>query len=480
MGVMALDRGWKALMVCAVGVYLVSLDVTVVNIAFPAISRDFSEASRGFLAWALSGYNVAFAAALLTAGRLADRFGRKRIFFLGITVFSLASMACGLAPNAGMLIAARVVQALGGALVLPSSLALVLPEFPPNRRSAAIGVWGAVGGLAAATGPSLGSVIVDSLGWRWVFFINVPLCVAAWVFGRGILRESREANASGWPDLLGALMASGAVGLIVLAIVQGDEWGYASGRTIGAAGAGVALIPLFLLRCSRQQSPVLDLRLLRERYFAVANSASLLFSLGFFAMLFVNVQYLVGVWQYSVVGAGLAMTPGPLFAAATSAPAGRLADRYGHRVVIVPGTVLFAAGMALLSLRIHPDPNYWSVFFPSSILTGIGVGLSISTLGSAANAFLPPTRFAMGSAFSSTCRQIGAALGFAAAVSLLGTPGRPDAQAAFVRTWGILTGVILLSGLVMLLFYRRPVSAPEPDVPILPGGSTIPSAGATT
>ncbi len=465
---MALERGWKVLMVTAVGVYLVSLDVTVVNIAFPAIAAEFADTSRNSLSWILSGYNIAFAAALLSAGRLADRFGRRRIFYLGITVFTLSSMACGLAPTAGLLIAARVLQALGGALVIPSSLALVLPEFPPNRRSAAIGITGAVGGIAAATGPSLGSVLVQSVGWRAVFFINVPLCIGAWIFGRSLLHESKDPNATGLPDVLGGVLASSSVGLLALAIVQGDEWGYDDPRIIGSLVGFTVLLPLFLFRCSRQTDPVLDLSLLRQRYFATANAAGFLFALGFFAMLFVNIQYTVGVWEYSIIGAGLAATPGPLCAAMAAGPAGRLADRYGHRVVIVPGTLLFAAGILGLVVFIGVEPNYWAVLFPANVLTGFGVGFTISTLGSAANAYLPPHRFAMGSAFNATCRQIGAALGIAVAVAVLGRPGSPGFIASFDTAWLFIAITALLSGAVILVLYRRPDDAPAPEIDLLP------------
>ncbi len=455
---MALARGWKVLLVTSVAVYLVSLDVTVVNIAFRAIEADFTDTNRATLSWVLSGYNVAFAAALLTAGRLADLFGRRRVFYVGLAVFTVGSALCGLAPNAEALIAARVFQALGGALILPSSLALVLPEFPPERRSAAIGIWGAVGGVAAATGPSLGSLLVDQVDWRAVFFVNTPLCLAAWVFGRKLLVESRDPGARRLPDVVGALLGAVAVGLLTLAIVKGDEWGYADTRTLGALAAAAVLIPLFVLRCARTPSPVLDLGLFRLRFFSVANAASFLFSVGFFAMIFVNTQFLVGVWGYSILKAGMAFTPGPLCAAAVAGPAGRLADRYGHRVVIVPGAVLFAAALVWLVVGAGPEPAYWSVFFPSSVVLGIGVGLAIATLGSAANAFLPPARFGMGSAFNATCRQVGAALGIAVVVTLLGDPGSADPAAAFDRSWLFLSAAALAGGAVMLALYRRPVA----------------------
>ena len=477
---MALARGWKVLLVASVAVYLVSLDVTVVNIAFPAISEDFAGTSRAALSWILSAYNITFAAALLTAGRIADRVGRRRVFFLGLGVFTTGSALCGLAPTAGFLIAARLVQAVGGAMVLPTSLALVLPEFPIERRSAAIGIWGAVGGVAAATGPSVGSVIIESVGWRWVFFINVPLCLAAFVVGPRLLVESRDPTATGRPDVLGAVLGAAAVGLLVLGIVEGDEWGYTDARTLAAVGSAAVLLPLFVLRCRTSPSPVLDLSLLGQRFFAVGNLSGFLFAVAFFSMLFVQTQWLVGVWGYSILGAGLALTPGPLTAAAFAGPAGRWADRFGHRYVIVPGTILYALGLVLLVIRMEPTPDYWSTLFPSNLLVGAGVGMTISTLGSASNAFLPPTRFAMGSAFNATVRQIGAALGIAMVVAMLGTPGEGDVLATFDRTWLTMAAISLLAGLVMLTLYRRPIAAveqaalPSDDpsvVPVPAGGS---------
>ncbi|CAN5862015.1 N/A [soil metagenome] len=478
---MALARGWKVLLVTSVGVYLVTLDVTIVNIAFPAISEGFPDAGRPLLSWVLSGYNIAFAASLMVAGRVADRSGRRKVFFTGIAVFTTGSALCGLAPNAELLIAARVVQAVGGALVLPASLALVLPEFPAERRSAAIGIWGAVGGVAAATGPTVGSMLVEGFGWRAVFFVNAPLCLAAWLVGRRLLVESKDPTAQGSPDAVGGVLGTAGVGLVVLGIVQGGEWGYGDVRTLSAFAASVMLLVGFVWRSAHHPAPVLDLSLFRQRYFAVANTATFLFSVGFFAMLFVNVLFLTNVWGYSVIGAGFALTPGPLVAAAVAGPAGRLADRFGHRVVIVPGAALFALGIAWLAVRAQPEPDFWRVFFPSYVFLGVGIGLAISTLGSASNAFLPPTRFAVGSAFNTTCRQVGAALGIAMAVVLLGEPTPAEAPAAFDRAWWALAAAGASSGLVMLAFYRRPEVAPaaQPvaagEVAPLPVGPTGPA-----
>ena len=452
-----MTRGWKVLALTSVGVYMVALDVSVLNVAFRSLVDDFGLDHRTLLAWVFSGYNIAFAAALLSAGRLADRYGRKRAFLTGVAIFAIGSVLCGVAPTPGLLVAARVLQGLGGALVLPSSLALVLPEFPVERRSAAIGIWGAVGGIAAATGPTVGGVLVEWLGWRSVFFVNAPFCLLAIVIGRRLLQESRDEGALGLPDVVGALLAMFGVGLLTLAVVQGDAWGWGSTRVAGCVVASLVLLAAFVVRCSRHPDPVLDLSLLRLRYFTAANASAFVFSMGFFAMFFTNVQFLQEAWGYSVVKSGLAMTPGPLSAAIVSAPAGRFAHRLGHQRVIVPGLVLFTAGITVLLARAGTQPTYLGLYLPAMVLTGVGVGLAISTLGSASNAYLPPSRFAMGSAFNATCRQVGAALGIAAATALRPTGG--DVIVGFRRSWTFIIVCSVAAGAVLVAFYRRPTQS---------------------
>lgn len=476
-----MDRGWKVLLLTSVGVYLVALDVSILNVAFGTLVEDFGADRRTLLSWVFSGYNIAFAAALLTAGRAADRYGRKRVFLLGLGVFALGSALCAIAPSAGTLVAARVVQAVGGALVLPASLALVLPEFAVERRSAAIGVWGAVGGVAAATGPTVGGVLVDQFDWRSVFVVNLPVCLLAMVIGVRFLRESRESSTVGLPDVLGAVLAMGGVGLVTLGVIQGEGWGWSSTGVVGSFVVGAILLAAFALRCARHPAPVLDLALLRLRFFTAANVTALVFSMAFFAMFFTNIQFLQDVWGYSVIGSGLAMSPGPLLAAGFSAPAGRLAQRHGHERVIVPGIALFAAGIAVLLAGGGDDAAYWSTYFPATVLSGIGVGFTISTVGSASNAYLPPDRFAMGSAFNATCRQVGAALGIAAVTALrASTDGGDDLLVGFDRSWTFIVVAAVLSGVVMAALYRRPTeaemraatgpTAPVPDSLALPTG----------
>ena len=465
-----MSRPWKVLLVTSMAVYLVVLDVTIVNIAFPDLSQSFPKTHPATLAWILSGYSIAFAACLLTAGRIADQYGRRRAFFGGLAIFTVASIACGLSPSPQFLISARVIQAIGGALLFPASLALLLPEFPVERRSAAIGIWGAIGGIAAATGPSLGSVLVEWSGWRAVFFVNAPVALAAWLFGRRILAESADPNATGLPDLVGAFIGAVAVAALTLGIAYSDQWGYDSRLLVTFAVAAVSGL-IFVRRSARHPSPVLDLKLFRQRFFTVANLANFLFSIGFFAMLFVNINFLTRVWGYSILTAGLAFTPGPLTAAAFAGPAGRLADRIGHARVILPGAVLFFVGILIYILYIDPEPAYWPVYFPASLLVGAGVGLTIATITSASNAFLPPQRFAMGSAFHVTVRQIGAALGIAIAVAILGqaldaSPALGQTQgamAAFDRAWSTIAAFVIVSGIIMFAAYPRPAALREAE-----------------
>lgn len=377
-------RRWKVLAVTSLAGFMTFLDATIVNVAFPDIARSFPSITQAGLSWVLSAYAIAFAAFLIPAGRGADLRGRRLVFHRGLALFLAASALCGVAPTIGVLVAARVVQAVGAAMLVPTALALLLPEFPIERRSTAVGIWGAVAGVAAATGPSLGSAIVELAGWRWIFFVNLPIGLLAWAWGRGVLRESRDADAAARPDLRGAVMLGAVMALLALGIVQGRDWGWTDARVLGAFAVAGALLPAFVARSRRHPSPVLDLALFRVRSFAVANASTVVFAAAFYASLLNNVLFLTGVWRYSVLGAGLAITPAPLMAAATAGPAGRLADRFGHRIVVVPGALLYAAANLWFATHAGVRPAYAADWLPGALLLGAGVGLAFPTLGSAA------------------------------------------------------------------------------------------------
>jgi EmrB/QacA subfamily drug resistance transporter len=430
-------RRWQVLLVTSVAVFMTFLDVTIVNIAFPDLRASFPGSTLSRLSWILNAYSIVFAAALVPAGRLADRFGRRRFFFLGVLVFLAASVVCGAAGSVDLLIAARAVQALGGAMLVPASLGLLLPEFPLERRATATALWGATGAVAAAAGPSLGGVLVDWQGWRAVFFVNLLIGLPALLPARRLLRESREPQTV-FPDMPGALLLAAGVGALALGIVQGPQWGWSSARIVGSFVASAILLAAFLRRSTRHRAPVIELALFRVRSFAVANAGGFVFATGFYALLLCNVLFLTGVWHYSILRAGVALTPGPLMAALAAPIGGRLSDRFGQRVVAVPGSLLFATGALLFALLTSAEPSYAAEFLPANMLGGAGIGLTFAAFGSAAVAELPRNRYATGGAINNCIRQIGAVLGISVLIVLIGSPTPDNALHLFHRAWTLI------------------------------------------
>jgi EmrB/QacA subfamily drug resistance transporter len=458
-----MQRKWRVALIVCVGVFMSSLDLFIVNIAFPAIGRHFGGASLGSLSWILSGYAIVFAALLVPSGRWADAFGRKRAFLLGLGIFVLASAGCALAPSVDVLIAARVVQAAGGALMLPTSLGLMLGEFRPQERHLAVGVWAATGGIAAAAGPPLGGLLVQA-DWRWVFLVNVPVGLIGLGLGLRTLTEQREQGA-GRPDVLGAVALILAIGSLVVAIVKGQEWGWGSPTILTLLAATTVLLPAIWWRSERHVSPIVDPAMLRVRSFGLAVGASLLFFGGFGAMLLAGVLFLTTVWHESVLSAGLMLFPGPAMAAAFSVPSARLGARVGYRIPGVLGAALFAAGSLWYIIQTGDQPAYLSEYLPGIAISGAGVGLVIPTLTGAGASSLPPERFATGAAVLTMGRQIGAALGVAVLVAVLGTATRtaPDFHAAWLITVaaGLATGVALAA---LGPPVRSTAAAPEPVI----------------
>jgi EmrB/QacA subfamily drug resistance transporter len=380
--------------------------------------------------------------------------------------FLAASVAAGLAPSVEVLVGARVVQAAGAAALVPTSLALLLPEFPLAQRATATGIWGATGAVAAAVGPSLGGMLVDAAGWRWVFFVNLAIGLPALVPARRLLRETREPSGGPLPDGAGVALLIAGVGLLALGIVKGEDWGWGSGRVTVALAAGVVALLLFAARSRRHPAPVIEPALFGVRSFAVANAGMFVFALGFYALLLANVLFLTGVWRYSLLEAGFALTPGPLMAALGAPIGGRLADRFGQRVVALPGGLLFAAGALGLAASTGAEPSYVTDLLPWQILTGFGIGLSFSAWGSAAVAELAPSRYATGGAIVGALRQIGAVLGIAVLVAVIGAPAGADPVRPFHEAWLLIaaTGVAAATIAVGLgrVRARDPEAVPAP------------------
>jgi EmrB/QacA subfamily drug resistance transporter len=456
-----MQRKWQVLAVTSVAVFMSFLDVTIVNIAFPDVRASFSSTSLPGLSWILTAYNIVFAALLVPGGRLADRIGRRRTFMAGLLTFLAASAVAGLAPTVEVLVAARVVQAAGAAALVPTSLALLLPEFPLAQRATATGIWGATGAVAAALGPPLGGSLVEAAGWRWVFFVNVAIGLPALVPARRLLREARERDSGPLPDAIGVGLLVAGVGLLSLGIVKGQEWGWGGGRVLGSLAAAAVALVLFALRSARHPAPVVEPALFRVRSFAVANAGMFAFALGFYAFLLANVLFLTGPWHYSVLEAGFALTPGPLMAAVGAPVGGRLADRFGQRVVALPGGMLFGLGCLGIAASTGPTPAYASEILPWLPLTGFGVGLSFSAWGSAAVAELPASRFATGGAVIGCVRQIGAVLGIAVLVAVLDASGGSSPTGPFHDAWRLMAVTGVTAGLLAAALGRVRARDPE-------------------
>lgn len=451
-------------LVTALGAFMASLDLSIVNVVFPALEHAFPHDTRASLAWVITGYSIVFAALLVTAGRTADRLGRRRLFFLGLGVFTLGSAVCGLAPSVDLLVAGRFVQGSGAAAMLPASLGLLLGAFPSERRAQVVALWGGIGALAVATGPSLGGLLVSGPGWRWVFFVNLPIGAVGYLVGRRVLTETAAVHSTARPDYAGVALVSATLAALVLGITEGPSWGWSSGRIVACFVGAVIVGALFLRRSSRHREPVLDLTLFRSRSFSVANAATVLYAMGFFAMLLGNILFLTGVWHYSVLRAGLAVTPGPLVVAAVSGPAGRAAQRLGFRTILMVGFAVFAGGLVWYATAVGLHPDYVTRWLPATLVTGLGIGLTFPVLSAAAVSSLTIERFAVGSAVNQTARQVGGAFGVAVLVVVLGTPhGAAAALTGFRHLWVFAAAMAALSGAVTTLFGRRratPAAAP--------------------
>jgi EmrB/QacA subfamily drug resistance transporter len=423
------------LAIASLGGAVAFIDATIVNIAFPDITRSFPGTPISTLSWVLNAYNVVFAAFLMAAAGITESLGRRRVFVFGLTLFTAGSLLCAIAPSAATLIGFRVVQALGAALLVPSALALVLHAFPPAHRAHGVALLSAVGAAAAGLGPSLGGLLVDAANWRLVFLVNIPIGLAAALLARRRLVESRAPGRRRIPDLPGTLLFAIAIGALVLGVVKGQEWGWGSARIIGCLTVAAGFGAVVIWRCRRHRSPVLDLSLLRIRTVSVANAMMIIGAAGFYGYTLANVLFLTGVWRYSVLQAGLALTVGPLVAVAVAGPASRLAQRIGPRPVLVAGGLFWGGAVLWFVERVGTTPDFAGQWLPGMVLLGIGAGTAFPNLSGTAVASAPGRSFATATGMNSVARQVGAALGVAIVVAIIGTPTPAAAHAVFQHAW---------------------------------------------
>ncbi|MFT4041557.1 MAG: MFS transporter [Gordonia sp. (in: high G+C Gram-positive bacteria)] len=433
--------------VVSLAAFMASLDVFIVNVAFDHIGRDFPGAGLSELSWVLNAYTIIFAALLVPAGRIVDRYGRKGGFLIGLAIFTASSAACAGAQGIWWLVAFRVSQAAGAAILTPASLGLVVSTMPAAVRARSVRIWAATGALAAALGPAVGGLLVEA-SWRWVFLVNVPVGIGALLAGAKVLTRSRSAIETRMPDLLGAALLAVSIGALTLGLVEGHSWGWTDTRIVLAWVVAVGAFVGFVVSSARHPEPVIDAALLKVRAFSFANVTALLFSIPFGGVLLANILWLTQVWGYSAIKTGFAVSTGPLLVPIFAAVAQRLSARIRVGAIVSAGCVLFGLGIAIIALSVSQTPNYAGEFLPGWIIGGIGVGLALPSILASATADLPAYQSATGAAVVNMSRQMGLALGVSLLVAILGAPtGYTVAHRVFEQAWWVLAAIALVGAI---------------------------------
>jgi len=408
-------RRWLILAAVSLGMFMTLLDVTIVNIAIPAIMDDLN-ATVADASWVVNAYSLALAVLFLSMGGLADKLGRKQVFLVGLAIFTVFSLLCGLAPSIGWLVVFRVGQGVGGAAMTPLSLAILFSVFPRRQTGMAFGIWGAISAAAAAIGPSLGGVLIEFGSWHWVFFINVPIGVGAFIFGLIVVPKVREALAGTRIDYLGVVISAVGLFCLVLGLIKANDWGWTSPRILGLFAVAIVSYPIFMWWELRTPSPMFDFRLLRIRSFTAANTAMMFIGGAMGGGMFLLVIFLVSVLGYSELHAALAVTPMAVTALILGPFVGRYVDKVGPRFLAAFGACCFGTGMLLLA-RLDAQSTAldtaWRV-----VVIGVGMGFTFPTLSSAAMGSLPREVTGVGSGALNTLRQIGFSIGVAVLVAI--------------------------------------------------------------
>jgi EmrB/QacA subfamily drug resistance transporter len=404
------NKKWWTLAAVAFGLFMIMLDNTIVNVALPSIQRSL-HMSISSLEWIVTAYALTFAALLITGGKLGDLYGRKRMFIAGLVVFTLASLACGLAPNAGFLIGARAVQGIGAALMNPATLSIITATFPPKERGQAIGIWAGVSALALAIGPLIGGLIVDNINWHWIFYVNVPVGVVGIIVSRWVIAESRDTSHEQSIDLPGLVTSGGSLLALSYALIEGNKHGWGSPEIVGLFVGAAVLLAAFIWLELRQRLPMLDLGLFKIGSFAGANIVAMLVSLGMFGVFFFISLYVQNVLGYSPTKAGAIFLPMTILIILIAPIAGKLSDRVGSRWLMGAGMAILGVSL-LLYQRIGLHTGFWSLL-PQLVLGGVGMALTMSPMTSAAMGSVPVDKAGVGSGVLNSFRQVGGSLGIA-------------------------------------------------------------------
>ncbi len=427
---------------------------TATNIAIPVLEEEFPDAGLATISWVVSGFNVAQVTFMLLGGRLADRLGRKKIFLRGLAVFALGAALSGLAPSIELVIAARIGQALGVALMLPASLAAVLPEFPADRHGSVVSLWSSMGVFGAAIAPTAAAGILQVSSWRAVFLAAVPIALAAIVAGRRVLQPGLVAERPPPLDLVGATTGTLAVGGLTFVIVQGRVWGWTDPKILVIAAVAAISAVVFVRSSRSHPEPLLDLGLLKVPTFTVTTMASALMATSTTATWFLYPLFVTEVWGYSIIQIGLAMTPGPLVLVVIAPIAGRLADRHGFRLLLVVGATLATLGTAWMAWRLQPGETYVRAFLPGTLGIGVGMGLMLGPANAAALQDVPSAQIGAGNATFNMARMTCSALGVAVTAAIIGDTAVGERLDAFKLSWWIMVAVMAIAP--VLLWFKYP------------------------
>jgi EmrB/QacA subfamily drug resistance transporter len=429
------NRKWWTLAAVSFGLFMIMLDNTVVNVALPSIQRDL-HVSIESLEWIVTAYALTFAALLITGGKLGDLYGRKLIFIIGIGIFTASSLACGLAPNAGFLIGARMVQGVGAALMNPASLSIITATFAPRERGQAIGIWAGVSAMALAIGPLVGGVIVETINWNWIFYINVPVGILGMVVSWLVIKESRDMSREQSVDIPGLVTSSLGLFALTYALIEGNQRGWSSTEILSLFAAAIVLLATFVIVEHRQRLPMLDLSLFKSGTFTGANTVAMLVSLGMFGVFFFVSLYVQNILGYSAIQAGAIFLPMTILIIIVAPIAGKLSDRIGSRWLMGAGMTIVGVSL-LLYQRVGLHSTFWTLL-PSLLLGGVGMAMTMSPMTAAAMSSVPVDKAGVGSGVLNSFRQMGGLLGIAVMgaifASYLTAPARsPEGAQQFVN-----------------------------------------------
>ena len=461
------NRKWWTLGAVSIGLFMIMLDNTVVNVALPTIQRSLG-LTVSELEWIVAGYALTFGAFMLTGGKLSDLFGRRRIFVAGLVVFTLSSLACGLAGGAGVLIAARVVQGIGAAMMNPSTLSIITVTFPPRQRGAAIGIWAGVSAMALAIGPLVGGLIVEHINWNWIFFINLPVGVVAIGAAFLLIDESKDTSREQRPDVPGLVTSGLALFALSYGLIEANKYGWTSTRILASFAIAAVMLAAFILLELHQRLPMLDLNLFRSRGFSGANCVMLFLSFAMFGVFFYVSLYLQQVLGYSPIQAGAAFLPWTVLIMVVAPIAGKVSDRIGSRPIVTGGLVLLAGSLFWFA-HLGTAESFWGLL-PGMVLGGLGMSASMPPTTAAGMRSVSPDKAGVGSAVMNSMRQVGGSLGIAVtgaivAAGVKSARGSGDAPpVAFVHGFHhglIVSGCVTLATAVIAFLTLHHVRAHE-------------------